>query len=60
MVLIEESEVQSRTFGHKMVVFIIHTIQIAKVFLAANKIQALQVTHILLFKQIKKIYYKIF
>lgn len=41
--LIEDSEMQNRTVGHSVAVFIIHTIQIAKVFLTANKIQALQV-----------------
>ena len=43
VVLIEDSEMQNRTVGHSVAVFIIHTIQIAKVFLTANKIQALQV-----------------
>lgn len=43
VVLIEDSEVQNRSVGHNVAVFIIHTIQIAKVILTANRIQAFRV-----------------
>jgi len=43
VVLIEDSEVQNRSVGHNIAVFIIHTIQVAKVILTANRIQAFRV-----------------